>query len=181
VSTTSLTTLSVARLERAPRKSDLGRAAPDVGEDSSEADQSPSILDTLLATVPTSAVTLYTGYATLVVGNLKEPTPTDLHPSKLLVWRWLGFAVLVVLAFALTVQRYHQKRKEGMPKTPWLAATAATVAAIGWGLGIPDSPLAGSLHGDGKWIGPLLAAFIAAGINLVLAGFLNQQADPGSG
>lgn len=179
MSITSLTTLEVTRQERRPKKSDIGKAVGDVGANAERADEQPSLTETLATTVPTGLVAAYTAYIATIVANIDEPTADKPTPDQFLPWRWGGFIVLVLAAALITVGNYRTKRTGTMPAIPWLSAAAATVAAVGWGLGLPESPLIAAAEGDSVWLLPLAVAGLAVAINLILSSFLKKQAGSG--
>ena len=51
----------------------------------------------------------------------------------------------------------------------------ALVAAVGWGLGMPESPLVLHLHGGNRQLVPGLIAFASAAVVLLGAQPLKQQ------
>ena len=176
VSITSLTTLEVARQTRSPKKSDIGKAVSDAGANAGNANDKPSLTETLATTVPTGLVAAYTTYIATIVANIDEATPEKPSPDLFLPWRWGGFIALVLAAALITIGNYRSKRTANMPAIPWLSATAATVAAAGWGLGLPESPLIAALEGDMVWLVPLAVAGLAVVMNLILSSFLREQA-----
>lgn len=176
MSITSLTTLEVARQTRVPKKSDIGKAVSDVGANSESSENQPSLTETLATTVPTGLVAAYTTYIATIVAGVDPPSADTPNPDLFLPWRWGGFIVLVLAAFLITVGNYRAKRTANMPPIPWLSAAAATVAAAGWGLALPESPLIAALEGDKTWLVPLAVAGLAVVINLVLSSFLKEAA-----
>jgi hypothetical protein len=172
----SLTTLEAARYVHRPKKSDTAEALPGVGKNADKANDKPSLPETLAKTLPAGLVTAYTAYTAAIVANIKPKTIRNPNPDEFLPWRWGGFVVLVIAASVLTIGSWYSKRSEPMPPLPWFSVTAITVAAAGWGLGVPESPLIGSLHGDNVWLVPLVVAALALVINLVLSSFVREPA-----
>jgi hypothetical protein len=111
-----------------------------------------------------------------VLAQLTKPSADDLHPDQLLLYRWLGFAVLVGGTAAFSYVSYRKKataaKQPGQTKgigSPLLEVSALTVAAIAWGLSTPESPLLTKLDGVHGLVSLALISLVAVVINAILA------------
>ena len=169
MSISTLTTLATARNFRRPTKRDLGKATTD------KAVNSPSLPDLLVTMVPTGLVAPYTALVAALVGTIEKSTPTNPSPNQLLLWRWLGFAILIFATVSMTYGGYQRKAGAGK-RFPLLEIAGATIAAAAWALAMPESPLIATLNGAARIAAPLVIAFAAVAIDLVIATFLRKQA-----
>jgi len=176
MSSSSLTTLAVARDFRAPTKRDIGKAAPEQqkkpGEQEPPPEKPPSIPDLLVTLLPTGIVAGYSAVITVVVGILPDPTPSQTDPPEHLLSRFVLLGAMVLFVAGWTWQDYRTKAAETRdpakpepPRTPWPEIVGASVIAAGWGLATPGSPLADAVNaGYSEVFWPLLAGFFAIGI-----------------
>ena len=173
MSTSSLTSLAVARDFRAPTKSDIGKALPEQtvtkpGESTTPPEKPPSIPDMLVTLLPTGIVTSYSALVTIVVGILPDPTREDLHPPEYLLPRFLVLGLMVAFVAGWTWRDYVTKSAGTggtRRRTPWPEIAGAAVIAAGWGLATPGSPLADAVDsGFNEVFWPLVAGFMALGI-----------------
>jgi hypothetical protein len=129
---------------------------------------------------------------TPIVGAVTQFSAANPHPDQLLVWRWIAFGLLLVgtvglvWAGAWRKTRAHQEEKrqdqgydaweiETKPRFPALELTGAAVAAAGWALAIPGSPLSPYLDGTGTQVAvPLLIAFAAIVATGIIATLLQK-------
>lgn len=165
MSINTMTTLAVARNRRQPTKADAGERTPD----STAATDSPSIPALLVKTVPTGLVTAYTAFVAVVSeASAKETDLIDL--------RWIAFVALVLAAIGVTIGSYKGKA-DADSRFPGLEVAAVTVAAAGWGLAMPESPLLAAIEDGTRGLVTIaLVGFIALGVNSVLATLLKKQA-----
>jgi hypothetical protein len=166
----SITALAVARNTRRPTKSDAG----EVTEESVESEAPPSLMALLIKQVPVSMVAGYTALTAGLVELVGKATRENPQPDQLLPYRWAGFAILVLFSMALTYLTYRAKADEGA-RRPVAEVLGVGVAAAGWGLGIPESPLLAQLSGPQGAAMVLLIGFAAVAANLVIASRLTTQ------
>ena len=168
VSLSTLTTLAVVRDADRPTKRAIGRQPQD-GDD-----QPASLTDLLVTMVPTELVAPYTAAAAGVVGAVASPSASDPHPDQLTAWRWLLFGVLLAATFGLVWlgKRLKESRGPGGSRGfPLPESAGAVVAAAGWALALPMSPLVPYLHGNAPIFVPFVVAFVAvAATSLIAAG-----------
>lgn len=168
----AMTTLAVARNRRQPGKRDIAERT----SDSAKADEQPSLPAILAKTIPTGLVTAYTAFIAVVSEVVKKPTAEMPNPDKLLDLRWAGFAVLVVAAAIVTFLSYAGKAEKGS-RPPLLETAAVLVAAAGWGLALPESPLLATIDDTAR--GTITIALIglaAVAVNSVLSAMLKKPA-----
>ncbi len=170
MSISTLTTLSAARSARKPTKRDVGKAT--AGD--ADKDKQPGLVDLLVTAIPTELVAPYTALSAIIVGAIDEPTKKVPEPDEFEFWRWLIFGVLLLATFA-TVWRGTNKKSD-VKRFPALEIGVAVVAAIGWALALPNSPLIPYIEGASKSFVPAVAAFVAAGLILSLGGRLQKSA-----
>ncbi len=176
MSISSMTGLALARNLREPTKADVGV----VVVESDDADKAPTLTDILAKTVPVGLVTAYTAFIAVVTEVVAAPTAEDPNPDQYLWVRWLAFVILVATAGFLSYGMYlakSKKLKSGVKRTPVLEISAVVIAAVAWGLGIPESPLLAGI--DGKEQGLMVLALISfAGVaaNLVISTYLKKPA-----
>ncbi|MFB9314019.1 hypothetical protein [Nocardioides plantarum] len=179
MSISAMTTLSLVRDTRNPMKSDIGAqppAGPQAPSDPpGDGGKKPSLPELLAKSLPTEIIVPYTAFIA-VLAQLTKPTADDPHPDQLLLYRWLGFAVLVGGTAALSYVSYRKKataaKQPSQAKdigSPLVEASALTVSAIAWGLSIPESPLLTKLDGVEGVVSLALVSLVALVINAVLA------------
>jgi hypothetical protein len=176
----TLSTVAVTRNTEAPKKADTGRTS----ENATDATEDASLSDLLGTTVPTAVVAAYTAFTAAVVGGIDEPTAAVPNPDQLLNWRWAALIVMVVFApvyfyfdyrnKAAKVVAQAEKLRQPIPPTKWpiVELLAVTVASLGWGLALPESPAQAQLEGTNRWVLPIFVAFIAVLINGILANMM---------
>jgi hypothetical protein len=148
MSISTLTTLGAARDEGDPKKSDTGKAPEG-------SDAKARITDALVSSIPTEVVAAYTAAVTLVVGFI-DPAKGKHFPDQFKVLRWWMFAALILVT---AVSIYFSFRAKSQKRQPLAEVVAGVLAAAIWGLSLPESPLAPTLHGDNKAIAPALIIF----------------------
>ena len=160
----TLTTVGVARNRRQPTKSDSG----EVLEDQQANTEAASLPQLLVKQVPTGMVAAYTAFTAAVVELIDEPTADVPDPDLLIGFRWGGFALLVIGSMAMLYVTY---RTAAGPKArqPVAEVLGVGIAATGWGLVIPESPLLAQSTGDSGVALVLLISFAAVVGNLVVA------------
>jgi hypothetical protein len=118
-------------------------------------DDEAKLRDLVVAALPTELVTGYTFLVTTIVG-LVDPEEGE-HPDQFEALRWGLFAVLVVATFLLTADGVRRKRETARLRPfPALEVATASLAAVVWGLSLPDSPLQVKLNGDNRVVVPLV-------------------------
>lgn len=170
MSISSLTALAVARNTRRPTKSDAG----EVTEESDQSAASPSLVGLLVKQVPVSMVAGYTALTAGLVELVGKATPDNPSPDQLMPYRWAGFAILVLFSMALTYVAYRAKAGDGA-RRPVAEVLGVGVAAAGWGLGIPESPILAEMSGARGAAMVLLIGFAAVAANLIVASRLTAQ------
>jgi len=161
MSVAGLATLARVRDDKDPTKGDLGKAPPDTPA----AAASTSNSDILSSALPVGLVAAYTTFIAAITGLVDEPTAKVPKPNTFEPYRWIAFVALVVFAVGLVYGRY---RSEGGAKRPVAELLVSFIASVGWGLGMPESPLAVSLGKDYSVATPILIAFLALGGTLLI-------------
>jgi hypothetical protein len=173
VSISTLTTLAATRDQRKPTRKDIGKGTPGV----TDADDATTT-DVLVTLIPTEFVAPYTALVAAIVGTA---VLGDEHRFV----RWLVFGVLVAGTFAAVGLLGPRKSKDEGRRRRLHAGEgfAAAVAAAGWALATPGSPLTPYLAGSQKAYMPLVAGFIALVILVPLTGPLTakKSTDPKPG
>jgi hypothetical protein len=165
MSVSSLTTLGAIRDLRAPTKSDVGKTTDTAST------EKPSLGDLLVTAVPTELVAPYTALMAAIVGSVDKPTTKVPKPDQLEAYRWAAFALLAV-GVAVVVWRGKVKKAGRRRRKPVLEVGVALMAAVGWALALPESPLAPYLNDKLQTFVPLFVAFAATigiaalGVNL---------------
>jgi hypothetical protein len=175
MSVSSLTTLGAVRDERAPSKADVGKTPPE----DAKAEEPPSLTDLLVTAVPTELVAAYTAAMAAIVGAVDKPVEGQPLPDQLEAWRWVAFAALLFATAGAIVQGIKRKRarkKSRVKRFPLAELAAGMVAAAGWGLALPASPLDPYVSDDVRTFLPLLIALVAVGAVYWLGGSLKKQA-----
>ncbi|TDD56901.1 hypothetical protein E1263_24995 [Kribbella antibiotica] len=157
----SVTTLGVARNLRAPTKAD----AAEKPAGTAGADEKPTLLQLVAKQVPIGLVAAYTGLTSGLIQLIDEPTPENPDPDQYFLYRWLGFAALVLLAAFLTYASYSRKAGAGA-RRPVAEVLGVSIAAAAWGLMIPESPLFAVIDGKGGAALVLVVGFVGVGLNL---------------
>jgi uncharacterized membrane protein len=175
MSVSALTTVAAVRSDRAPTKADLGKTA----KEDPQADARASLTDLLVTAIPTELVAPYTAATAIIVGLIDEPTAAVPDPTQHEGWRWLFFVLLLAGTGGAIYQGARNKKRRSRRRTrvPKVEIAAGVVAAAGWGLALPESPLFPYLDGDNRAIAPLAAGFAAVVILLILGQRLTQKAD----
>jgi len=139
-----LTAIAVQRDAEPPRKAKPATRRR-VDGDEGRADLVPQTwADVIIGAIPTEILALYTAVIGVVVGTI------DKGKDDLLLFRWIAYAVTLVLVVVWLIAAYRRQRTSTKRRYP-LAETAAAVVAFGaWGLVMPGSPLAASLD-DPQW------------------------------
>jgi hypothetical protein len=174
-----MTTIAVTRNSRKPLRADTGAAVTamtekEKAEQEAEGGGNAKLTDILVETVPTGLVTAYTAFIAIVSQIVADPTPEVPKPEQFLGLRWIGFVALVLLALFITYGSYVKKAGTGA-RIPVPELLSVGVAAAGWGLALPESPLVVWMDGTAGLIATALVAFIAVGINLGLANFMMKE------
>jgi uncharacterized membrane protein len=173
MSVSALTTLAAVRDVRAPTKRDVGKEAQPQQDPAKEAQA--SLTDLLVTLVPTELVAPYTALTAAIVGSVAEATAKVPKPEQYEGWRWFVFVVLLVGTAGVV---WNGKRVKSTAKRfPLLEISAAVVAATGWALALPSSPLIPELHGNSRIFVPLVIAFVAIVILAVLGQNLTKKAN----
>jgi hypothetical protein len=169
-----MTTVAAVRDARSPTKSDVGKAPPE----DPQGDARASLTDLLVTAVPTELVAPYTAATAIVVGLIDEPTLKVPDPSQHELWRWLFFGMLILGTAGAIFQgaRKKNRRSRAKRRLPKVEIAAGVVAAAGWGLALPESPLFPYLSGDNRAIVPVFAGFAAVVILLMLGQRLSAKA-----
>lgn len=170
MSLSSLTTLAVIRDSAPPKKGDIGKAKTEP-----EKDKVASLPDLLVTLVPTELVAPYTVAAAGVVGAIDDPSVTNPHPDEFTVIRWLLFAGLIATV-AVWVWADKRRKPGAGTRFPLPELIGAVVAAGGWALALPMSPLAAHLDGEILIVIPIAVAFFALAINIAIAKVLQSGA-----
>jgi uncharacterized membrane protein len=169
VSVSALTTLAAVRDKRGPTKQDVGKSS----SADAAGNEPASLSDMLASQVPTELVAPYTAVTAAIVGAVDKPTKNNLHPDQLAAWRWLAFSIMIAVTVALVWEGKRRKSSLGTVRTfPLLEVTAALVAAVGWAFALPGSPLIPYLNGKAEILTPIVVAFAAVVISVVIAGAL---------
>lgn len=171
MSVAGATTLAVFRDTNrgGPKLKDLAKAPPDAGK------QGVTQLAVIASLVPTGLIAAYTLAIAVCAGLVDEPTATNLTPNKYVFLRWVVYGFLVGLTAITVLVGYYSKLKDTKPRKPKVSTrsilaaelSGALIAAITWGLAVPDSPLVAAMHGKWQWAAPLLVT--AAGSALLFA------------
>ncbi|MEN0072655.1 MAG: hypothetical protein AAGC63_16870 [Propionicimonas sp.] len=171
MSISSMAGLAVARNLRPPTRSDAGLDPAG----SPKAEGQPTSLEILAKTVPVGLIAAYTTFIATVT-QFTKAVPGQPVPDPLIGYRWAGWAILVVLAAALTFTTYRQRAGQSA-RANTMEIAAVTIAAAAWGLGTPESPLLASIP-DKATGGVVIAliVFVGVGVNYVLAGLLKKPA-----
>ncbi|MCU1689546.1 MAG: hypothetical protein JWN61_1186 [Pseudonocardiales bacterium] len=174
MSIASMTSLAVVRNAHAPTKADAGVAPAG----SLKGQQPPSLTDLLAKTIPVGLVTAYGAFIAAISQLVSEPTAADPSPDQILWARWIAFAALVAVAGALAYLSYRSQAPKPA-RAPIVEVSAVVVSAIGWGLGLPESPILAAMSSKTTGLTVLaLVAFLAVAINLVLAKLMQAAATP---
>ena len=176
MSISTLTTLGAARDSRDPKRQDIGKGAPE----SQEAEAKPTAADLLITLIPTEFVALYTALVAAIVGSIAKPVAGQPPPDDYRAIRWVAFVVLVggtMVAVGYVGKQKSKRTGAASRRRIHLAeAIAAGIAAAGWGLGTPDSPLSPYLSQGPRTFVPLLVGFVAVVILYPLTGPLKVKA-----
>jgi hypothetical protein len=179
MSVSGLGTLAAARDAGTPKKSQIGKAV-----EGTEDDGVASVRDLLVTAVPTEIVGLFTAAMAVLVGGVEAPTVAEPDPDDFAFYRWLlVVAVIVITALAVnqSTKRKQVARRPGSRakrRVPVTEIATGCVAAAGWALSLPESPL--TLLTENNTLQaffPLLAAIVAVG---VLYGLGQQLQKPAS-
>jgi hypothetical protein len=145
----TLATLGTERDVRRVKRKTIGKAK------AAAPDEDAKLRDLLVAALPTELVTGYTFLVTAIVG-LIDPKKND-HPDDFEILRWTIFALLVTATFFFVADGIRRKRaKPSWTPFPMLEASTAALAALVWGLSVPDSPLQIELNGDNRLLVPMI-------------------------
>jgi hypothetical protein len=172
----SLSALAVAR-DAAPAGKPAGggggtaAVTPAGGQQVAAASEVPqSFTDVLVSAIPTEPLTAYTALVGITVGAVDQS-----KPQSYLAFRWWAYAVFLVVVLVAVWVAYRRKSKEATtdPKAanprplsfPWAEACAALLAAGGWGLAMPGSPLNAQLTGTPR---TLAIATVVIGVAALL-------------
>lgn len=175
MSVRSLGTLAAVRDVKAPKKGDMGKGKART-DDTPPPDnaKTPTLLDLLVTLVPTELVAPYTLTVGVIVGLIDKPTTKNPKPDDFAEGRVLLFIALLVLTAAYI---YIDKRsKESRKRLPLPEIIGGVVAAAAWGLVMPMSPLETILDGKQPAVAAAVIAFVALGINAVIAKALKRPA-----
>jgi hypothetical protein len=173
MSISTLTTLAAVRDDRAPRRADVGKTKPE----DPHADERASIANLLVTAVPTELVAPYTALTAVIVGLIDAPTPAAPDPGQFEALRWIVFALLLVGTGGAIYRGAAKKRGPGSgSRLPAAELAAGLVAAAGWGLALPESPLIPYFDEDGRVIAPLVAGFAAVAILVAVGSKLKERA-----
>lgn len=168
----SMVSLAVARNERRPGRIDTG---PVLAEETG-ADAQPTLPDLLAKSVPVGLVTAYAAFVSVVSEAVSPPTADRPRPDAYLGLRWTAFAALVLFSAGLTFAKY-RRRAGSRARPPLLEVAAVTVAAAGWGLCLPESPLLEAFDDESQSLIALaLIGFLAVGANLLLGALMRRKA-----
>lgn len=173
MSVRTLSAYAVAR-NRASESPDQPLSVVDTGEvtlptdDPATAEEPPTVPTLLAKLVPTEILSLYT----VLLGGLSTAI-TDENP--LLAPRWAAFGLLVLFSAGFTWFTYVRKAGESA-RMPLLELLGVTVAAIGLGLSMPESPLYEVAPGAGALAWVLVVGFAALGINAMISVALKKPA-----
>ncbi|HVN10703.1 MAG TPA: hypothetical protein VMT69_01325 [Kineosporiaceae bacterium] len=174
MSITSLTGVALARNQPGTTtKADSG----EVPKDAPGADEQASLLALLVKQVPTGMVAAYTA-VTAALAELAKPTAADPRPDHLLAYRWAILAILVVGSVTLSYVSYRGKADPDDRRYPVAEMIGVGVAASGWGLALPDSPLLAAMEGPQGVATVFLVGFVATVINVIVAQRLQSPATP---
>ncbi|MGZ4603405.1 MAG: hypothetical protein ACXV0U_07380 [Kineosporiaceae bacterium] len=174
MSITSLTGVALARNQPGrTTKADSG----EVPKDSRTADEQASLLALLVKQVPTGMLAAYTA-VTATLAELVKPSAADPHPDPLLAYRWAILAILVVGSVALSYVSYRGKADPDARRYPVAEMIGVGVAAAGWGLALPDSPVLAAVDGPQGVATVFLVGFVATVINVIVAQRLQSPASP---
>jgi len=171
MSISSLTAVGVARNLRKPTKSDSG----EVTEESDAKAEEASLTQLLVKQVPTGMVAAYTALTAATVELIDEVTVENPSPDELLPYRWLGLIGLVLGSMLLTYGSYRSKAATGA-RRPVAEVLGVGVAALGWGLVVPESPALAQVDGDRGTASVLLIGFLSVVANLIIASRLKTKA-----
>jgi hypothetical protein len=169
MSVRTLGTLGAVRDQQAPKKGDIGKGVGDPEEA-----QAPTLGDLLVTIVPTELVAPYTLAAGVIVGLIDKPTAQTPNPDEFAVWRWLLFIALLLITAAYVA--VDKMKKQPRRRFPLPEVSGAVVAAAGWALVLPMSPLEPHLSGKQPALASAVFAFIALGIGAVIAQALKAPA-----
>lgn len=173
MSIASMASLAAIRNTHAPTKADAGLALAGT----TTGNEPPSLTDLLAKTIPVGLVTAYGAFIAAVSQLVSAPTPSDPAPDQFLWLRWIAFAALVGAAIALAWVSYRAKAPKPA-RSPTVEVSAVAVSAIGWGLGMPGSPILAATSSKPIGLAILaLVAFLAVAINLVLAKLMQTPAN----
>jgi hypothetical protein len=135
------------------------------------------LTDILVTSIPTGLVAAYTAFISFLSGLVDKPTVAHPHPNEFLGYRVAGLILLVLVSGGLVIAGYASKRDPTKKaRFPGLEVSAAVVAALGWGLALPESPLLAGKEGNGRAALVALIAFAAIAVNLIIAKFLQKPA-----
>jgi hypothetical protein len=124
-----------------------------------------SLLDVLVAAIPTEPLALYTGLIAIVVAQI------GIGEDARMPLRWALYAAgIAVILLWLPMAYFRDRGESRQRKFPWAETAAAAIAFAAWGLVTPQSPLSGELSGDDLVIWTAIIA--TAGV--VLLGFLGR-------
>ena len=140
----SIATISKVAALRAsgedPTRASVGKGAPQEG------DERARVTDLLISLVPVELIAPYTLAAAAIVGAVADPeldpdTMETIEPDQYEGWRWGIFVILVAGTFVITWIVSRGKQPADRKRFPALEVFGATVAAAGWALAIPGSPI----------------------------------------
>ena len=92
-----------------------------------------------------------------------------IQPDEFQAWRWLLFALLLGGTFLIVWLVSRSKQPAGSKPFPLLEVSGATIAAAGWGLAMPESPLAPYLGKPEEIFVPLIVGFAAVVVITAIA------------
>lgn len=164
----ALGALGVLRDGETPKRKAAGRAP------AAAADESVKMRDLVVAAIPTELVATYTFLVATVVGFIDIEAGEHLDGFEPL--RWALFAALVVGTgyFVWSAVRGKRPARNWRP-VPALEMSSAVMAAITWGLTVPESPLQISLNGDNRVLVPVIVLMIGGTIYGAMANGLASQ------
>lgn len=169
MSISSLTSIAAVRDQAKPTKGHIGKQSTKDDDAASPA----SRWNMLVSSIPTELVAPYTALTAAIVASVAKATRANPHPDHYERWRW-GALALLALGTAGMVW-VGALRKGSTRKVPLLEIATSVVAAIGWALALPNSPLTPHLAKGERTFVPLFIAFAAGIVALLLAGGLKQQ------
>lgn len=166
----SLSTIGVARDQRKPTQKDAGK-------DLAEApDEEAKLRDMLVSAIPTELIAPYTFLVTAIVG-LIDPETHAHFPDQFQALRWILFGLLCVGTVYFVQHSYDKKKKSEKSRGfPTLEVATGLVAAVVWGLSLPESPLVPQLNGDSRTLVPLIILVVGTIVFGALANQLKDQA-----